>query len=146
MNIYHDLCLEIEAYEEICEQLQSETVRLFNLMNKGPQNNLTASYEGMPFGGKDESPLYKLYNQMRRAELKLNTARDILMDKKQAKTNIEKKMDQFSTLEYKVAYKRDIERKPLDVIALELNYSYDWIKKISSRVKKLRVLESMKAL
>lgn len=136
MNIYHDLCLEIEAYEYRCEQLEKETTQIFNLMNRGPKNKLTASYSGMPSGNSDDTTLDKLYIQMLRVEEQLNTMRGILTDKKQAKKDIENSMSGFLTLEYKVAYKRDIEGKSIGHISDELGFSYSYISKVSSRIGK----------
>jgi hypothetical protein len=137
MNIYHDLCLEIEAYELRCEQLEKETTQIFNLMNRGPKTKLVASYSGMPNGNSNDTTLDKLYQQMLRVEEQLNTMRDVLSDKKQVKRDLEKTMSEFSTLEYKLQYKRDIEHKPLVTISLELNYTLDYIKKVSARTPRI---------
>lgn len=51
---------------------------------------------------------------------------------------IDRLLRQFQGIEMQVAYKRDIERKPLQVIADELGYSYSHISKISSRIRKVR--------
>lgn len=54
--------------------------------------------------------------------------------KKKAKQEMEAKLSGLGRLESQVAYKRFIEKKPLEEIAEELNYSIDWIKKVSSKV------------
>lgn len=136
MNIYHDLCLEIEAYEYRCEQLEKETTHIFNLMNRGPKTKLVASYSGMPNGNSDDTTLDKLYDRIQEVERRLNAERDILTDKKQAKQKIEGTMSEFNTLEGKVAYKRDIEGKSIGHISDELGFSYSYISKVSSRIGK----------
>jgi DNA-directed RNA polymerase specialized sigma24 family protein len=70
---------------------------------------------------------------------KIDEARDILTLKREAKKRMEAVIGQFDKLEYRVAYLRDIERKPLKEIADNLNFSYDWIRKVSQRVKRLRI-------
>lgn len=54
--------------------------------------------------------------------------------KKEVKRNLESKLQHLGELESKVAFKRFVEKKNLDSIAEELDYSVDWIKKVSSKV------------
>lgn len=66
--------------------------------------------------------------------------RDVSAEKERreaTKRQIDRLLRQFEGLEMKVAYMRDIERKPLLQIADEIGYSLDWIKKISSRIKRV---------
>lgn len=144
MNIYHDLCLEIEAYEYRCEQLEREITQIFNLMNRGPKTKLVATWSDMPTAGSDETPFDRLYERFITVEQRLNAERDILTDKKMVLRDIEDKMSQFETLDYKVAYMRDIEGKDLLSISVKLNYSYDWIRKVSARTSRLREREVMR--
>lgn len=58
--------------------------------------------------------------------------------KKATRSQIDRLLKQFEGLEMRVAYMRDIERKPLQQIADELGYSHDWIKKISSKIRKVK--------
>lgn len=57
-----------------------------------------------------------------------------LDDKKKVRKHIEHKLSELESLEYKVAYMRIVERRTLEQIAEELDYSVDWIKKVSARV------------
>jgi hypothetical protein len=50
---------------------------------------------------------------------------------------MEQRIAEFEGLEQKVAYMRDVLGMTLSEIAADLGYSYIWIKKISSRTKKL---------
>lgn len=59
---------------------------------------------------------------------------DKVKEKRQIKDNLEMKLKSLDRLENQVAYKRFIEKKTLEEIAEELNYSVDWIKKVSSKV------------
>lgn len=54
--------------------------------------------------------------------------------KKETKTRIEGQLKELNGLEYKVAYMRVVESKHLEEIAQELNFSLDWIKKVSAKV------------
>lgn len=54
--------------------------------------------------------------------------------KKKTKMELEGKLSGLGRLESQVAYKRFIEKKSLEHIAEELNYSIDWIKKVSRKV------------
>lgn len=145
MNIYHDLCLEIEAYELRCEQLEKEGTQIFNLMNRGPKTKLVATWSDMPNGGSDDTPMDKLYVRWLEVERLLNVERDILTDKKGARRQLEDKMSEFQTLDYKVAYMRDIEHLDLITISNKLNYSYDHIKRISAKTSRMREKELLKA-
>ncbi|MNI86465.1 hypothetical protein D3C73_1435630 [compost metagenome] len=51
---------------------------------------------------------------------------------------MENNLNKFEGLEYQVAYMRDIQGLPLYKIAEQLGYSYDWIRKVSSRIKAQR--------
>lgn len=54
--------------------------------------------------------------------------------KKEIKKRIEGKLKELEGIEYKVAYMRVVESKQLEEIAQELNFSVDWIKKVSAKV------------
>ncbi len=54
--------------------------------------------------------------------------------KKGIRDKIEEKLNSFKGLEYKVAYMRIVEGKKIEKIAEELNYSEDWIKKVSAKI------------
>lgn len=56
--------------------------------------------------------------------------------KKEIKKQIEEKLKELTGIEYKVAYMRVVESKRLEEIAEELNFSVDWIKKVSAKVSK----------
>lgn len=57
-----------------------------------------------------------------------------LTQKKKYRKHIEHKLSALESLEYKVAYMRVVERRTLEEIAEELDYSVDWIKKVSAKV------------
>ena len=47
-------------------------------------------------------------------------------------------MSEFEGVEYRVAYLRDVKGMTLPEVAAELNYSYDWIKRLSARTSRKR--------
>lgn len=57
--------------------------------------------------------------------------------KESTRKQIDRLLRQFQGLEMQVAYKRDVEGKSLLAIATELGYSYDHIRRVSSRIKKV---------
>lgn len=136
---YKDLCNEIEILTIRRDELENElNIIKRRIYASGPRTKLVASYSGMPVGGTIERPLedtWNLYNAVAEA---LEDVKDILSLKIEAKKKMEQRMSKFDTLEYKVAYMRDIERKSIANIATQLGYSYDWIAKISSRLKRMR--------
>lgn len=134
---YYEVCSEIELLEERLDGLYDEMRLLNRQMNGSPATKLVASYSGMP----SAQFVARFDIQFQRAieiSEKIDEVKDILELKKELKRRMETKLREYEGLEYKVAYKRDIERKPLNVIAIELNYSYDWIRKVSCRVKRMR--------
>lgn len=136
---YRDLITEIE----ICEIRQSELQGELRVLNRRiyggkPRSKLVASYLGMPGGGGNQRPTEETWEVYQAVTEALEDIADILSLKKEAKQRMEAKMSQFDTLEYRVAYLRDIERLPIAAIAMRLGYSYDWIAKISSKIKRVR--------
>jgi len=60
----------------------------------------------------------------------------ILDEKEKTRKAIEARMSEFEGLEAKVAYMRDVQGMTLIEIAAHLGYSYDWIRKLSSRTRR----------
>lgn len=83
-------------------------------------------------------PLDKALEQYDAVVLRIREASVELERRKTTRNQIDRLLKQFQGLEMQVAYKRDIERKPLRVIADETGYSHDWIKKISSKIRKVK--------
>jgi SMC interacting uncharacterized protein involved in chromosome segregation len=78
-------------------------------------------------------PLDKALNKYDDVKDELLAVVAMLEHKQQTKREIEKRMSEFDGLEYQVAYRRDVLRQPLDEIADDLGYSYNWIMKVSAR-------------
>ena len=141
LETYKDLCKEIDILTIRKDELSAELAILNRrMMSTGPKTKLVASYTGMPGGGSTEEQ-WEVYGvaQVYKSVLEsLEDASAILAVKLDAKKRIECTMEEFECLEHKVAYMRDIERMPIAKIAAKLGYSYDWIAKVSSKVKRMR--------
>lgn len=136
---YNDLCNEIEILEIRKSELDLELkIIQRRLLAGGPRTKLVASYSGMPSGNSDDTPLNELWHMVQTIQSKIDDVADILILKREAKKRMEERMSKFDTLEYRVAYMRDVERKTLAAIAAELQYSYDWIARISSKLKRMK--------
>lgn len=137
-TVYTDLCKEIEILEIRRDELSSELKFIERKMIAGPRTKLVASYSGMPNGSGADTPLPQMWQMVNDIQSVIDDINDILDLKRDAKRRMEKRMSEMSTLEYRVAYMRDVERKPLALIASELNYTHSWIMKVSAKAKRLR--------
>ena len=125
---YNDLCKEIEILELRASDLEFQ----MNMARK-------VCFRGYISDQYSRIPLDKALTSYDDIKDELLGVVAILEHKQQTKRQIEQKLGEFEGLEYQVAYKRDIQGKPLDVIADELGYSYNWILKVSSRVKRAKM-------
>lgn len=86
-------------------------------------------------------PLDKaLYNYDEAME-KLDLVRQEITRKEGVKQSMEQCMGHAGTLEHQVAFKRDVERLKLYEIANQTGYSYEYIRQISRKVKRLRIAQ-----
>lgn len=116
ISTYQDLLREIEIYEKMLESYEREQYAIHRLL-KVPEID------------------YCRYLELQLAlNNKTAIVQSILDDKKETQKEIFEKLNKLEGLEYKIAYKRFIEGKRLYEIADELDYSYDYIKEISSRI------------
>lgn len=129
VKLYYDITKEIEILELRLDDLEDELKRARKVCFEGT----------MPSDGHEvHIPLDKALQQYDAVVAKIRETSDRLTRKKLILSRIEANIRDFQGIEYQVAYMRDIEGKPLYKIADELGYSYDWIKKISSRIRKAK--------
>lgn len=119
---YNDLCKEIEILELRASDLEFQMNTARKICFRG---YITDQYSRIPLDRALTS-----YDDVKEELLSVVA---ILEHKLQTKRQIEQKMSEFDGLEYQVAFRRDVLRQPLDKIADDLGYSYNWILKISSR-------------
>jgi len=124
LTSYKELCLEIEYFEVILQEIEDEwKLHCSTLIGHPNQKRTSLSIDSQT--ANIDALMYKHTNIEKLLDLK-----------KRLKKQVELIINKFDGIEYKVAYKRFVEKKTLEQIALELNYSLDGIKKISSRIKR----------
>ena len=121
---YHDLCKEIDILETRIKDLENEFYMWQRKMGG--------------VGKKPIAPLDIALNRMKEICDLVETYAVILDEKEKTRKKIEERMADIDKLENRVAYMRDVECKTLAEIAAELNYSYDWIKRLSARTSRKR--------
>ncbi len=129
VRTYYDISKEIEILELRLMDLEDELKAARKLCFDG-----TLPSEPNPV----HVPLDKALEQYDAVVAKIRETSDRLAQKKLIRAKIEANIRDFQGIEYQVAYMRDIQGKPLYQIADELGYSYDWIRKLSSRIKAQR--------
>jgi DNA-directed RNA polymerase specialized sigma subunit len=127
VKLYYDITKEIEIYELRLIDLEAELKAARKLCFSGQLPS-----DPMPV----HVPLDKALEQYDAVVAKIREVSDHLAQKKLIRQRIEQNIRDFQGIEYRVAYMRDIEGKPLYQIADELGYSYSFISKISSRIRK----------
>jgi hypothetical protein len=121
-STYNDLCKEIEILELRAGDLEFQMKMARKVCFTGFIND---QYSRIP--------LDKALHTYDDVKDELLAVESMLEHKRLTKRQIEQKMSEFDGLEYQVAYRRDVLRQPLDRIADDLGYSYNWIMKISAR-------------
>ncbi|MNO23024.1 hypothetical protein D3C76_128160 [compost metagenome] len=126
---YGDLCREIEILELRLDDLEQDLKRARKICFSGqlPSDPLPVHV-----------PLDKALEEYDIVVAKIIEATSQLEVKRLVKSKMENNLNKFEGLEYQVAYMRDIQGLPLYKIAEQLGYSYDWIRKVSSRIKAQR--------
>lgn len=117
IGTYQDLIREIEMYENRLDDLQREDYALRRIEFNKIELNMYVDRK------------HKINNEAA-------IIQDILEDKRQTQREILNKLEQLEGLEYKIAYKRFVEGKTLNEIASELGYSHDYMREVSSNIKK----------
>jgi hypothetical protein len=120
-DLYQDVCREIDIYEIRIRDLEHEYAFWYRACygRKGPQIPLDVCLARM----KEICDRVEHYSRM-------------LEVKEKRRKEMEQRLSEFEGLEYRVAYMRDIQGMTLAEIAVELGYSYHWVAKLSSRVRK----------
>lgn len=129
VETYNDITKEIEILELRLIDLEGELQSVRRLIDTGklPSTPLPVYV-----------PLDKVLQQYDNVVAAINETSSRLEVKKLIRKKVEENIKNFQGIEYRVAYMRDIEGMPLYKIAEQLGYSYDWIRKVSSRIKAQR--------
>ncbi|WP_214630001.1 hypothetical protein [Paenibacillus agaridevorans] len=131
---YVDLLKEIDILEMRLRDLKTDLIGAERAYQKNLVK-LTASYSGMP-GGSGTNIQAMDYAELLQNEILMIEA--TLERKNETKHEMEKAMGEMQSLERRVAFMRDVERKTTAQIAEQLNYSHGWIMKVSAKVKRLK--------
>lgn len=137
-STYNDLVTEIEILDIRIKDIERER----DFLRKSMYDNAPKLINAIDYA-KDRVQSGYVPLSLDRIMERLNKIDDYLMllyeqlrVKQDAKHRIEKVLGEFEGLEYKVAYMRDVLNMRLTEIADKLGYSYDWIRQVSSRIKK----------
>jgi hypothetical protein len=135
---YFDLCDEILVLEIRIQDLEREKKFLRKGMySNAPKGAATVDYSAERVtGGQVPLTLDKILERLNKIDDQIILNKEVLNAKHDARKKIEDIISKFDGLDYQVAYMRDVKRMRLQEIADELGYSYDWIRKVSSRIKK----------
>lgn len=136
---YNELCDEIKALEVRVEELQSERKLLQKRMyDNAPSANLTIDYsKERVSGGLVPMSLDAVLTRLNKIDDRLDQLYAFLDIKKSAREKIDRILKSSEDIDQKVVVMRDVKKMPLKLIARELGYSYDHIKRISCRNQKM---------
>lgn len=132
---YWELCEDIEIWTYRYESYMAQYKALKKMAKlDGPQEIGSIDYsQPRVSGGGGQIDLAEALERLGRIESHLFLHSEAITRMQEEKENMEKKLKDLVGLEYRVMYMRDMEGKKLKDIAIELNYSYDYIREISSR-------------
>lgn len=125
----------IKAYRDVCAEI--ELLKLRAADQEGALKYARRKmHGGLPWsdGQPVIVPLDKALQEYDVALSALQETLEALREKEQTRQRMEAVIGQIEGLETAVAYQRDALGLPLKVIAERLGYSYDHIKRISSRL------------
>lgn len=137
---YSELNDEIKALEVRIEELQKERKLLQKRMyDNAPSTNLTIDYSTERVtGGLVPMALDVVLNRLNKLEDKIEQFQGYLAIKKDARNRIDRILKSSEDIDQKVVVMRDIKKLPLKIIAKELGYSYQYVRRISCRNKKMQ--------
>ncbi|MDX8367844.1 hypothetical protein [Cytobacillus sp. IB215665] len=122
------LQLQFESYVDLCREIAILEDTVFSLQKE-------AEFWWVGGHGFRLVTMDNAAERVEKLNKKINTYQKLLDLKVRLKESIDKHLSKMKGLEYKVAYLRFVERKSLKTIAEELDYSYDHIRRVSSRIK-----------
>ncbi|MBU5214938.1 hypothetical protein [Heyndrickxia oleronia] len=136
-NTYLDLCKEIDILDIRISSLEREREHLRRMMfANAPSGVRTIDYSSERVSSSfSPMPFDEIYSRVKDIDKTLEPLYKIMDEKQDAKRKMEVKISEFEGIDYKVAFMR-MQGKSLIEIADELGYSYDWIRKVSSRLNK----------
>ena len=143
MNIatqsYNEICIEIKTLGERIADLRDERKLILKRMyDNSPKGVGVVDYSAERVtGGQVAMQLDQVVYRLNEIDKKIDQFVSFLEIKRDVRDRIDKIIQSSEDLDMRVTYMRDYKRLPLQVIADDLGYSYDHVKRISSRNKKL---------
>ena len=137
MQIYKDLCTELEIAEARVQDLERHLMRLKKKLFSGPRE-IQAYDPSKPPGSSAHQPFDKQWREYVECTAQLVLATSRRDELRKLKNEVDGRISELEGLDQRVVIMRDVERMTLGEIAESLNYSEVWIKKISSRNPKKR--------
>ena len=139
MNIgksYIELCEELEMWNTRKETIEDQ---VNYLMDKNKPHDICGIDYSMPTGGTNVVlDFEELINNITPMQNEVEKIDKLIQRLNESKNIIEDKLEKAEGIDYKIIYKRYVEGKTLKVVAKEIGYSYDWIKKKSAKIVKAK--------
>lgn len=134
--LYKDLLIEIQVLESVLKNAEDEYNHILrNKLLSGPKGITTSKFDDNPV---QEHPhretAEKSLEGIGKAFTRYGELNQELQAKYKLKDEIEEYVSQFEGLQNKILYMRLVENKSLLDISLELEYSYDYVRKIHSQI------------
>lgn len=133
---YKDLAAEVEILKIRIKDLETEHKRLRKMMfANAPKGVGAVDYtKTRVTSSKDPYPLDEIVKRMNEIAEKLEPLYKLMEGKEETIKSMKEQIDKMDGLEQKIAFLKYIEGKSLFEISIKLGYSYDWIKKKSSKI------------
>ncbi|MBU5677760.1 hypothetical protein KQI88_15175 [Alkaliphilus sp. MSJ-5] len=134
IKTYKDLQLEKEIIEDRIEQLK-QNQKLLAKELRGPVDIAAIDYSKDKGVGITPRPLEDVLAETMQLDSMIYLEEERLKNTIRTIQKIDARLQQLEGLHYKVAYMKEVEKKSLQEIADELDYSLDYVKKISASLK-----------
>lgn len=139
LDNYKDIITEIDLSKVRIEGLEEEGRNLMKLMYSSEPKSLKAmSYDGMPKGSKNDTPLDKIIADIMRVKHAISIEEDRIEILNKTKEKMDKKLEELQGLKYKIAYMR-MQGYTLSEIADKLKYNESYIRRVAASIKKEEV-------
>ncbi|MDD9147838.1 hypothetical protein OYT88_04650 [Sporolactobacillus sp. CQH2019] len=135
ITVYQDLCKEIDVLYMRIRQLENERKYYVKMCTQHRGMIGAANYDEEKVSHNFTlMPFDRAYEHICIIDNKLQPLKKIMADKEYVKTEMEKKISSFESVDYLVAYYR-VQGWSLVEIADKLGYSIGYIRNISSKIK-----------
>ena len=141
VRCYMDLCREIEKYEERLKALINQKEFTVERWLE-PLSDISGIDYARPRvqGGRKRIDMEEELGHLAAAEDGIEKYETLLKKLRNSRERMRACIDETTDIAYKIAFKKMVEGKSLLMISEELNYSYNYIRNISSKkLGKMRV-------